>query len=964
MILEMQFKSDPIKKLVRNAAKAARAVVTDSEANFYVDHIETGVPTLNASTKLSPLAGDSQTQTATIEIHQPVSVMLVQLGDIQATPDFGPVDPSKLQPANVDVMLSCAITLDAGGNPQLCIQSQSATGTNPLGVAVAAKVAAALNYSNCSPIDLSKLASLAQSSASQMLHAAGVAVSLDGTRLALRFELLSQDESPQMGPNDWVSFMAGNFPDRLGPLDWAFFVDAQTMQESVASQMQTAIAAKVDQIDSGPTATWAPNGPTVGTAQEHCEVDARFVDACEGLFGPVDFNFTATLDLTFSVPEPNVLRVDAAIDWHGNKWKEFWCTFSGLVGGAGLQLLSLLDAPGHPWADGIFWLNPLGPVGGLAMVLWAFNSSTVTGLLVNSIGGSFQKIDDTHFRSDTALQLPNDLPVKGLQLTQVSGAADGLVLGGTFDSVIELNDPLLSIKPWSDTGFSWVNPDPCTSDTSQLAAQIYFDESPYFLFMADPIFLTGDDPAGQYAASISQWDQKGISATLTQILPGFAPGYDCKILLLTTGGARYIKITKPQSLQEYSTPQQAQLAALKLIAWRASNCDKASSIWGQLGVFNPHWSVDPGPEQVVAINNNVLNVWSFAISGLAAGEQVTLRDGRGALLGTATAGAVGTISLDALTASAADPALTLSRGGKSLDYGEWLREASALLTRPAATSDVFAMRQVELGLRATVKAGANITSLSIEGIEGHKQLVVLCGDVLMRFDPRSQRLIDRRTFEGLRGVSSNGRRLLAFGEFGIVDVTAQKAFALDRAPVLAATVLGDQVVTASADTLTIYERNFAVRRRMPIGKVTALVSTGRYVAAAVAGGAVEVFERRGDRLDRAGGLAIDCRAGIAGADSFGARAALFVRGSVGGTIIELGNQGRLREAVSYQSEPLWLSSAASGSLLARRGADPTVADIYVVQGSRHIGACRGDCGPACCGLPHHGLRALPLQFRG
>ena len=59
MILEMQFKSDPIKKLVRNAAKAARAVVTDFEANFYVDHIETEVPTLNASSKLSPLAGET-----------------------------------------------------------------------------------------------------------------------------------------------------------------------------------------------------------------------------------------------------------------------------------------------------------------------------------------------------------------------------------------------------------------------------------------------------------------------------------------------------------------------------------------------------------------------------------------------------------------------------------------------------------------------------------------------------------------------------------------------------------------------------------------------------------------------------------------------------------------------------------------------------------------------------------------
>ena len=237
---------------------------------------------------------------------------------------------------------------------------------------------------------------------------------------------------------------------------------------------------------------------------------------------------------------------------------------------------------------------------------------------------------------------------------------------------------------------------------------------------------------------------------------------------------------------------------------------------------------------------------------------------------------------------------------------------------------------MQLGLRASVRAGASITSLSIEEVAGHKQLVIVCGDVLKRFDLRSlsePRLIDERTFEGLRGVGSTGRRLLAFGELGIVDVTAQKTFALAHGPVLAAVVLGDRVVAASPDALTFYDGNFAVRRRVPIGQVTALVSTGRCVAAAVAGRAVEVFERRGDHLDRAGSLAIDCRAGIAAADGFGGRAALFVRGFVGGRVLELGNQGRL-------------------------------------QGSRLIGACRGDCGPACCGSPHHRLRASLLQFRG
>jgi hypothetical protein len=975
MILEMQFKADPIAKLVRNAAKAQRVVSTQTMAGYYLDHIEVAVPTFQASDTTLPLAGDPTIQTQTLEIHQKITAMLVQLTDLQATPDYGPVPSDKLQPASVDVVLSARLTIQ-GSQPQFCITFLRADGLDLFGKQIASQLGDQLQFNQCNTFDLGQLTSLTQAEP-KTLHTCGVAASPDGSRMAMRFELLGKgdglfdDESPTLTSDDWVAFMGGSFTDRMGSLDWAFFVDAQTLTDTMAAQMKANIEGKVDQIDAGPTATWQPDGPTAGQAQEHGEVDARMFDACWGLFGPVDFDFTATLDVTLSVPSPNLLRADATIGWHGNKWKEFWCTASAVAAGPAITMAANLGANGHPWADGIFWFNPGGIVAGLITILWAFNSDFVTGKLVPQLDDTFKKIDDTHFRQETVITPPTDLPVTGLQLTSCSGTSDGLVLRGTLGNVIELNDPELSIKDWSDREFSWNNEDPCNLDVSYLTAKIYFDDSPYYLFMADPIFLPGDDSAGQYASSISKWDQEGITITLNVIKPGFAPGYDCKILLLTTGGARFIQIKKPASLEQFATPEDQQKYELALEAWRATNCDKATSIWGQLGMYNPKWSVDPGPEAVAAGLAEVIHSWSFAIAGLAPGERVSLLAGH-ETLGLAQATTAGAVSLDVVLAPAArDPEITLARGDARLAYGDYLRQVKA--TRPDSGGngggDVLAMRQLLLARAAHIALPAPISTLATARLGRGRQLVAAAGDIVQRYDlARSSepRLVDEQTLGGLRGVVVGaGDRLLAFGEFGAIDLGRSGGRASRNVlamPIIDAVPHGDRLVALDTRGVALYDGGFVLRRRLPLTAGTALASCGRFIAVAAGAHGVEVFERRGDRLDPAGRIAIDARSGIVAAEGFGSPAALLVRDGVGGgRLFELGRRGQLHEQVHYQREPWYFGSPATGTLLARSGLDPRTATLYRVAGQRLYGTCIGQCGDPCDCSPREPVRARSLQ---
>ena len=958
MLVEMQLKSEPIRRMVRNAVKAARICTTASQASYYLDHISVGQPTLRASDHTAPLAGTSGFQTQTLEIHQPADALLVQLSDLQSAPDFAPV--STLTPASVDIVVSVTLSIHQSGSkkgqPRFSVALVTVNGTNALGSLLAPNLQGQVQFNQTADLDLSALTSLTQTGAKPIANC-GVAASADGSRMSLLFDM----GDAAMSQNEWTAFMAGGVTDRLGALDWSVFVDAQSMNDALASQILNAVKTQFDQINSGPTATWEPNGATVGHAEQHGEVNAEIFDACTGLFGPCDLSIELDLDLTISVPEPNLIRVDAAVDWHGNKWTEFWCSFSEIV--AGPALFALFPDQGHSWVGGVMAFNPLGPIGNLALVIWAFNSDVVTGLALSSVGGGFTKIDDTHFRSETVFSPPSGLPITGMRLTSVNGGTDGIVIGGAFDPVVELNDPVLSIKPWSDTGFNWVNPDPCNLSAPQLQAQILFDESPYYLFMCPPVFLPGDDPANQYSTSIAEWDQNGVTFVLNTINPGFAPGYDCKVLLLTTGGARYIRITKPAALTPFATPQDQLNYEISLIGYRATNCYKTSSIWNVIGMFNPQWSVDP-EVTVASPAEQIEHGWSFAIAGLNAGENVTLVDGAGVTLATATAGEQGAVTLDALTRPAGGAIeLSVLRGGKPLPVSEYNQRLTTLLNGPALVDKgTFAHRQMLLSQVGSVKFPAALSNLSIVTVARDPQLVTVANSVFRRHDLRvlkEPRLLEERAIPGLVGVVEFLGRLIGFGPLGIADLGSKDRSSLWRAPVVDVSVQGDRLLVLDGKTLTILDRDFAVVTRSPVAGGKALAASGRFILVGLGGSVIAYERRRGDRFDQFGSAALDASGGVSPGEAFGSRGAFYVQGEGASVLLSLDAKGNLRQAARYKGRSWFPGSHPSGTLLARRDPTGTVAEILRVGNSRVYGGCDGGCkSDDCCGQVNRGKLRL------
>src|SRR5271166_6750741 len=174
MLVEMQLKSEPIRRMVRNAVKAARICTTASQASYYLDHISVGQPTLRASDHIAPLAGTSGFQTQTLEIHQPADALLVQLSDLQSAPDFAPV--STLTPASVDIVVSVTLSIHQSGSkkgqPRFSVALVTVNGTNALGSLLAPNLQGQVQFNQTADLDLSALTSLPRQARSRSRIAA------------------------------------------------------------------------------------------------------------------------------------------------------------------------------------------------------------------------------------------------------------------------------------------------------------------------------------------------------------------------------------------------------------------------------------------------------------------------------------------------------------------------------------------------------------------------------------------------------------------------------------------------------------------------------------------------------------------------------------------------------------------------------------------------------------------------
>src|SRR5215469_5141216 len=529
MILELQLDSQAIITMIRNQVKAARTPIADPISfainpndiiDVFVDHIGVDATSLRPSIERYPIAGSGAFQVPVLEIQQDLTVYVVTDGELKLK-NQAPFPHDAFLRAEISIIGNVQIAIGDSG-PELCL-SITDVKAPALNASQLAMLKQMIDISKCLPLDMAALANYVQG---VNLANAGIAFSSDGKRIAVRFEVGTAFQTA----NQWLHFMDGNFDDLLFGRKWAIFVDGDLIGDTAVGELMGGFNYNKMGLQDGPFAEWQPIGVAPFSIPRTVVTFSGWIrNACDTIIGTLDLSFDATVTLTVSVPEEDMLQIDIVGEWSGDKGTEFFCAFSNIFFGA---ITGMFDKAGpNGWIGMAMSLNPFGPLGNLITVIVVFNTGVLDSLLPTP--PQLVKVGDLHYQMYAPFQAPAGLPVNNMHLDAAFATGKGLVISGTFDEVAELPDPVLSIEPWSDKKFTWYNDAPCHQSVPELELKLYIKPSPYPLLIAPPIVL--NDPSGEYAGSIVEWDSDGIRLVLSYFRPGFAPGYECDLVLLTTG---------------------------------------------------------------------------------------------------------------------------------------------------------------------------------------------------------------------------------------------------------------------------------------------------------------------------------------------------------------------------------------------------------------------------------------------
>jgi len=839
LLIEFQMEASSPARAIRFRLEDARRPIRDSIANpagghnpFYVDHWTLGDTTFAMTKDVNdylPLAGKLGTRLPILQCTQKIHLFLTGLEALKEKNQH-PIPTLGFIPDEVTIVFDLIADLDHDGNPGLNVTLRSVT-------SALAGVQTGFEFQERIPFDLSNLPKVNQNDPTPPVLNLGAAVSLAGDLLALRIEVNEQASDAESA---WQSFMDGDLTNRLLGDRWSIFMDKRLLTSPLEKTLASQLADDDGYRDSGefwleggPHVRWSPLGDAPRVI---ATFNGELVDGCAAIFGPVDMNIDATIDVRITLPKANQIHVEATLSVSLDAWEQFWCSFSEAVDpiGSALQSSNASNAKYFFGAIGISIL--LGPV-------WMFDFMTIlfsnplklAGDKIPDIPG-FKKVDDDRWVMDTELHPPDAAIVTNMRVTKVTAQADGLVFSGSFDHVSEMADPVLRIEPWADHEFTWQNDHPCVESIPLLKVKVPFAGTTGRLLVAPPEFFSHN---AAYEVLVDQWDEQGITLELW-VRDGGGSGSAVEVLLLTTGGARYLTIGVPSRLTPFASDADATGYAENLLAVRATNCYLATSIWGKLGVFNPHWTVDPGPEGVGE------RIWTVVVNGLTPETAVTIHDSAGAVLAqslheqssrtlqfdVATRGAA-TSGMQARAATAG-PELTIARGGTSLSYKEYLEKARALLAEaPMKGPSNLSVRQTLL-----VPAGSTAHAPVVVALAGQWQ-----GDAAVFAVATAEGLSAHRvaaegttkagdlTMKGLRGVIASRRGFVVWGDSGafLWHPTGGDRRVLADAPVMGAAAFGSWISLLTSDGLATFAPEGSAPARMRFEGGVTLARTRRFL---------------------------------------------------------------------------------------------------------------------------------------
>jgi hypothetical protein len=492
----------------------------------------------------------------------------------------------------------------------------------------------------CVPFDIGGMISLLGPVQSQnAVIAAQVDASGNVLAVGFRIEIGNQPAETQSG---WQKFTA-NFQNTLaaeGP-DWNILIDPQSMVNLALGELQSGLSKLAGYTPSGPvTGAWVTPG-AFNEGQIAFSNSGNFaVSECPNAIG---VTISGTIDLQLA---GSSLVEDLFIDWDLNDGDVFVCGLS--YGGPIGALVGTLIAPGIGTIIGAVVGSIVGPIVIAIFATVLSNDKTLQG---NFTAPGCAVTDKHHAVCTTSLALP---PVDfgngvraALTVSNMVGQANGLLLGGTM-AITPVGDPFFNISQ------------PATSEAIGITGQCFEFQQGYSFSVA----LTGSDgpPSGPTTAVYGTPSQPQIQIlgdaynlygyvadpdltdwlpitlnfafNVPQDSPYFASPYQPTLYVRTTSGAWSVALPK---LEAYTAADVQTID--KGILSADISCNKEAAGWlGSPGVYNPHWTVDPGPE-------GDWNIWEI-VAALPAGEQISAVSVQGVALATAPAeGVVANLSM-------------------------------------------------------------------------------------------------------------------------------------------------------------------------------------------------------------------------------------------------------------------------------------------------------------------------------
>ena len=945
MMIEFQMTAEMMRDLVNYRMQIFRPCMknplTFGGMQFYVDQVhlkessialakETQTYSLNSLLEGNvigvPPTDAQKVERRPLRLSQKVVLDLVEPSKLIAGGSQG---TDSIIPREVLMVFEISVDVYSDGSPAFCVRlhdiPELAESLKPEEVA---QILSSLRQEvdRCEPFDLGAMAQAMKVTLPPVVNA-GITITSGANKIVvIRLDLETKGANAK---DSWNKFYTGAITPRLFGAQWSAFMPEGLIISMTEKRILKSIEnqSKFD-LQSGPSAAWAPEGDKPGL---NVSMSGEIIDACPP---GVDLDVDVQVRATLTVPKENVLRTTIKLDWSGDTFEESLCLAVATIVWPVVGGLLLSDDKVDVWEF----------IGGL---LLPFPLVLIAGIVYLNSDEPMGEFDAEGWVKDSDSERHQDLPIpdkvgfiEGLKLTSVFGVPEGVVLAGNIKLVVPL---LPQLKIGQLEKFEWKVEDACNAPTAICEpAGIGIIADPMGVEPRVPLVICSikviNDPKGFY--QVKGWNEniakKEFVNSSTTLKIKFAvqgvPTYDCQVLIVTNAGIRVVTVPAPSAGPKITTPSLAEPEKFHdWMKWKGANCWLTHNIWVEMGLFNPEWHIDPGPFDYA-------QQWWIGLTGLNAGDVISLNESKLGELSTARVGPQGTAELSAMIEQPRDSALMISRNGARMDIGAYKRRVRALRPPTEAPRSVLTIKQVLLVRTGMISLRGEFRHMSLGYDQGRPTLLLVTSNGLNVYELGSgifPRRLHLHYQPGLAGAIQHRGELFTWGSEGLQRVSSgvnveSSTTRCDKAtPTFDFAFKGQFAYALEPDGLRIYDWNLCPVEKLITRRPSPHLAVAHDRLVIASRDSLEFFDiSRPTSPVRVGTMELPGIEDVEPVQGATARRKVYIHTAGGGGVLDLTNAERAVPVAEYRVRPWYSQSVRRGTFMARHDPERRVINLY------------------------------------